>query len=75
MDPLYLGKNLRNQSKTDLKQANIAWSECIVKNYLPDFLNGKNISVNDVCQDEYAKMTELDGENYPTLPFKNQPVQ
>ncbi len=27
-------KNLRNEGKANLKQANIAWSQCVSKNYL-----------------------------------------
>ena len=29
MDPLVNAKNLRSESNVNLKQANIAWSQCI----------------------------------------------
>jgi hypothetical protein len=31
-------KNVRDAQKTALKQANIAWSQCIAKNYIPQWL-------------------------------------
>ena len=35
MDLLDAPKNLRTEQKTALKQANVAWSQCIAKNYIP----------------------------------------
>lgn len=69
MDP-FINKNLRNEAKTNLKQANKAWTDCVAQNFLKDWLDGKNITINDVCQDELSKMTELDTEIYGQLPFK-----
>ena len=74
MDPFCLGKNLRTPGLHALKQANVQWSECVAKNFMPQWLAGNNITLNDVCQDEYSKMTELDAENYPPLPFKPAPT-
>lgn len=49
MNPFVDGKNLRTASKTELKVANNQWADCVVKNFLSDWLNGKNITLNDVC--------------------------
>ena len=38
MELLDTPKNVRNEQKTALKQANIAWSQCISKNYIPQWL-------------------------------------
>lgn len=74
MDPFSFNKNLRTPSLHALKQANVQYSECVAKNFMADWLAGKNVSLSDVCQEEYAKMTELDAENYPPLPFKPAPT-
>ena len=67
----YLNKNLRNESKLALKQANVQWANCIVQNFLPQWLAGANLNVTEVCTEELAKMNESDTENYPgTLSFK-----
>jgi len=63
-------KNLRSEAKLALKQANKAWTDCIVQNFLSDWLNGKQVSINDVCQDELQKMNELDKEQYGEWPFR-----
>ena len=70
-----IGKNMRTESKWNLKQANKQWTDCIANNFLQDWLAGKQVSVTEVCQDELAKMQELDAENYGALPFKVQKVE
>lgn len=71
MDPLAEPKNLRTEQKTALKQANIAWSQCLAKNFVPQWLSGANLNVTEVCTEELAKLQELDAEVYPNgLPFK-----
>ena len=67
----FLKKNLRDEPKLALKQANIAWANCVAQNFLPQWLAGANLNVTEVCGEELAKMNESDAENYPgTLPFK-----
>jgi len=67
----FLQKNLRNESKLALKQANIAWANCVAQTFLPQWLAGANLNVTEVCADELAKLNESDAENYPgTLSFK-----
>lgn len=70
MDP-FLNKNLRSESKAALKQANIAWADCVAKNYLPKWLAGENLNITEVCTEELTKLNELDAENFPSgVPFK-----
>ena len=67
----YLNKNLRNESKLALKQANVQWANCIAQNFLPQWLAGANLNVTEVCTEKLTKMNESDAENYPgTLSFK-----
>ena len=74
MDPLIL-KNLRSESKTALKVANKAWSDCVAQNFIPRWLAGENLNITEVCVDELSKLNELDAENYPQgLPFKWKPT-
>ena len=70
MDPYCQNKSVRTPELLALKQANIKWSECVTANFLPKWLEGESISLNEVCQEEYSQMIELDGANKPPLPFK-----
>ena len=70
MDP-FLAKNLRTEPKVALKQANKAWTDCVAQSFLPQWLQGANLNVNEVCSEQLAKLNELDAEVYPGgLPFK-----
>lgn len=71
MDP-FTNKNLRNEAKADLKQANIAWSNCVAQNFLPQWLEGANLNITEVCTEEFAKLNEADAACYPEgVPFKS----
>lgn len=66
-------KTLRNAEQLELKQANHAWANCISKAFLPQWLKGENVNINEVCTEEYEKMRELDAaiyEDHP-MPFKS----
>ena len=63
-------KNLRSEPKLALKQANKAWTDCVVQNFLSDWLSGKNVAVTDVCQEELQRMQDLDKEQYGEWPFR-----
>ena len=70
MDP-FQGKNLRSENKAALKTANKAWTDCITQNYLPQWLQGANLNIAEVCTEELTKLNELDAEIYPGgAPFK-----
>ena len=57
-------KNLRSPEHHELKQANNAWTECISKNFLPQWLNGQNITAEEVCAEPLARMQEADEAVY-----------
>ena len=70
MDP-FLPKNLRSETKTALKVANKAWTDCVAQTYLPQWLQGANLNVTEVCTEELSRLNEIDAEVYPgNLPFK-----
>ena len=43
-----LGKSAQREQLRDINQK---YTECISQNFLPDFLAGKNISIENVCVD------------------------
>lgn len=63
-------RNIRTEEKVALKQSNKEWIDCIAKNFLPQWLNGRDLNVTEVCASEYEKMSELDKSAYGDLPFK-----
>ena len=65
-------KNLRSEPKANLKRANKEWTDCIAKKFLGQWLNGANLTINEVCKDEYEKMIELDKEIYGEFPLKSE---
>lgn len=67
-------RNIRTEEKLGLKQANKEWIDCITRDYLPKWLKGSDISINDVCKSEYEKMSEADKAIYGELPFKLEPT-
>ncbi len=69
-----MNQNLRTEAHLELKQANNAWSECISRNFLPQWLQGANLNILEVCPNEYEKLKELDGAVYgeKPLPFNIQ---
>jgi hypothetical protein len=42
-------KNLRTDDKASLKIANKEWTDCIAKNFLGKWLNGADITIEEVC--------------------------
>ena len=67
MNPIY--KNMRSEERLSLKKANVSWTNCVAEKFLPSWLNGENLNVNEVCKDEHEAMKELDAQNYPEIPF------
>jgi len=70
MEPFFF-KNMRTEDKLNLHKANKEWTTCIAQNFLERFLKGEAVRIDEVCQNEYEKMKELDGTVYPDpIPFK-----
>ena len=58
------GVNLRDEAKGGLKKANMAWADCISKNFMPQWLNGENLNIEEVCGTELEAMKELESAVY-----------
>jgi|TARA_B110000285_G_C14945618_1_gene524181 hypothetical protein len=48
------------QARSELKKANEEFTDCISKDFLPKFLKGDAIRVEEVCVNERQKMEALD---------------
>jgi hypothetical protein len=48
----------------ELKKANNEWSDCVAKDFLPQWLAGASLSIEEVCPNENAKRIELDAGVY-----------
>ena len=64
-----VGTNLRDEARTTFKKANMAWADCISKNFLPQWLNGASVSIEEVCTDELEAMRAQEAELYPPVPY------
>ena len=64
--------NVRTEDHIALKQANIAFTDCVTKSFLPGWLKGESLQVQDVCGSQYDDMMEkhegVYGEN--PMPFQ-----
>ena len=65
-------RNMRTEERFALKKANVSWNTCVAEKFLPGWLNGENLNVNEVCKEELETMKEQDVQNYPELPFQFQ---
>lgn len=62
-------KNVAIQAKRNqLKALNRDYTECLAKEYIPRWLGGEQLNVQDFCQQEYSKMISLDREIFGDLP-------
>lgn len=64
--------NLRTAAHVDLKKANHEWTNCIAKTFMPAWLQGDSLSIDDVCVEQREKMNELTEALYgeSPMPFK-----
>ena len=42
-------RNLRSEAHMDLRQANISYTDCVAKSFMPMWLKGEALQINDVC--------------------------
>ena len=61
-------RNLRTEAHLELKQANNAWNDCVAKNFLPQWLAGASLDIEEVCSSELTKMQEQDAALYADKP-------
>ena len=50
--------------RTELGRLNSEYTDCIAREFLPQFLDGKNVRVEDFCVDTRQKMFALDRKVY-----------
>eukprot|EP00345_Euplotes_harpa_P013078 CAMPEP_0168334932 /NCGR_PEP_ID=MMETSP0213-20121227/10592_1 /TAXON_ID=151035 /ORGANISM="Euplotes harpa, Strain FSP1.4" /LENGTH=69 /DNA_ID=CAMNT_0008339731 /DNA_START=17 /DNA_END=226 /DNA_ORIENTATION=- len=56
-----------SELKSQLQEANKAYTECISTDFLSKFLAGENVKVEDFCQAEYKRMVDLDRDVYGSV--------
>ena len=64
MDHFNTKANVTSADRTQLKSLNVAFTTCISENFLPKFLAGEAVNINDFCVDERTKMLDLDKQVY-----------
>jgi hypothetical protein len=55
--------------KSELKDLNKAYTECLSRDFLGKFLGGENVKVDEFCQAEYKAMMTADRKIYQEAPF------
>lgn len=65
---------MRTPEKHELKKLTNAWNFCITKDFMPRWLGGESISINDVCTQEYAEMVTKSEEVYANSPMPFAPA-
>jgi len=64
-----VGQNLRTEAHFELKQATKAWTECVTNNFMPKWLAGEKLDINEVCAEENERRVEADGALYEEKPI------
>ena len=67
-------RNLRTEGHVELKKANNEWTTCIANSFLPQFLKGEAVSVDEVCVEQREKMMELTEAIYGESPMPFKPI-
>ena len=62
-------RNLRSEAHVSLKVANMAYTECVTKSFLPKWLKGESLQINEVCGAQYEDMMEKHAGIYGELPM------
>ena len=73
--PMGVYRNMRDEQKKALFDANKAWSKCVSENFIGKWLSKEtNESIEDVCVDELSSMRELNEGLYEEkpIPFKTE---
>ena len=59
----------KNEQRKRLQELNRQYTECISREFLPEFLAGKNVQVENFCVDIRSSLQELDRKVYPNDRF------
>lgn len=63
-------RNLRSEDHLELKKANMMYSECVSKSFMPRWLKGEaGLQINEVCGGQYEDMMEKQGALYGEDPM------
>ena len=63
-------KTLTNsEERTQLREANRLYTECLSRDFLSRWLAGEPVNVNDFCVQERSAMHDLDKKVYGDVPF------
>ena len=62
-------RNLRSEAHVELKHANQAYTQCVSKSFLPGWLKGEQLQVNEVCGAQYEDMMEKHAAIYGESPM------
>ena len=62
-------RNLRTDAHVELKQANIEYTKCVNTDFLPQWLKGAALNINEVCGSQYESMMEKNAEVYGESPI------
>jgi hypothetical protein len=60
MDHFNTKAPVRSEDRAALKALNAAFTTCISSNFLPKFLAGESVNINDFCVDERTNMLNMD---------------
>ena len=55
-----------------LRDLNVQYTDCLAKEYLPEFLSGKSVNVADFCVAIRQQLSDLDRKVYPNDHFQTQ---
>ena len=69
-------RNLRNEASVELKRANLVYTDCVSKQFLPGWLKGEALQLNtDVCGAEYEDLLEKNAAVYGEFPMPFQTLK
>ena len=69
-------RNIRDEAHIELKKANIVYTDCVSKQFLPAWLKGESLQLNtDVCGAEYEDMLEKNSAIYGEFPMPFQTLK
>ena len=58
-----------SDERKELGTLNRSYTDCLTKEYLPAFLEGKDVNIDNFCVDIRQQMLALDRKVYPTDKF------
>jgi len=64
--------NFTSEERLALKTATNSWNTCITKDFMPQWMAGESLSIEEVCVDERSQMSELHEAMFgeKPMPFK-----